>query len=141
MALIGVSVDQVARGNGLVRSAANGMDSLVRSIRELTSVVGQITIATREQSSGVAQASQAIAEIDRVTQQNSIFVAATSAKAITLSEQAQQLVRAVARFSLEQRRTSHASPKEPRVEHALGEARKARQRGVAGRPGVHRSST
>ena len=54
-ALIGRSVEQVEQGTLLVDQAGNTMGEIVNSIRRVTDVVGEITLASVEQSLGVQQ--------------------------------------------------------------------------------------
>jgi pyruvate/2-oxoglutarate dehydrogenase complex dihydrolipoamide acyltransferase (E2) component len=55
-----------------------------------------------EQSSGVTQVGQTIAQIDQATQRNAALVEQSSAAAESLKRQAHQLVQAVAVFNLGQ---------------------------------------
>ena len=55
-----------------------------------------------EQSRGITQVSQAISEMDKVTQQNASLVEEASTAALSLEEQAARLTEAVDVFRLEQ---------------------------------------
>jgi methyl-accepting chemotaxis protein len=61
-------------------------------------MVGQISNASQEQASGVAQVGEAVTALDQVTQQNAALVEEMAAAAGSLSSQAQALVQAVAVF-------------------------------------------
>jgi methyl-accepting chemotaxis protein len=56
-------------------------------------------VASKEQSLGIAQVGQAVAQLDEMTQQNAAMVEQSSASAISMGEQAQRLVAAVRVFS------------------------------------------
>jgi methyl-accepting chemotaxis protein len=59
-----------------------------------------ITNASREQSSGIEQVTQAVSQMDEVTQQNAALVEEAAAAAESLEEQAQGLVQSVGMFKL-----------------------------------------
>jgi len=74
----------------------------------VTDIMGEISAASTEQSQGVAQAGDAITQIDQVTQQNAALVEESAAAAESLKGQARQLVRAVAVFKLSSQ-SAHAA--------------------------------
>ncbi len=98
--LISASVERVAQGSNLVDKAGATMQEVVQSIRRVTALVGEISNASAEQRSGVAQIGEAIAQMDHVTQQNAALVEQIAAAATGLSTQAQELVQAVAVFQV-----------------------------------------
>jgi methyl-accepting chemotaxis protein len=66
-----------------------------------------ITNASREQSSGIEQVTQAVSQMDEVTQQNAALVEEAAAAAESLEEQAQGLVQAVGMFKLAENGTGN----------------------------------
>jgi hypothetical protein len=66
----------------------------------VTDIMGEITAASQEQSSGIEQVNQAVTQMDQVTQQNAALVEEAAAAAESMQEQAQQLAAAVAVFKL-----------------------------------------
>ncbi len=98
--LISASVDRVEQGTLLVDRAGATMQEVVTSIRRVTGIMGEISIASDAQSSGVAQVVEAITQMDQVTQQNAALVEEMAAAAGSLSSQAQELVQTVAVFRL-----------------------------------------
>src|SRR5256885_7254564 len=62
--------------------------------------MGEISSASTEQSSGVAQVGEAVTQMDQTTQQNAALVEESAAAAASLRKQAQDLVEAVAVFQL-----------------------------------------
>ena len=54
----------------------------------------------QEQTSGIGQVNQDVAQLDRTTQQNSALVEQTAAAAASLKEQAVKLAEEVSRFKL-----------------------------------------
>ncbi|CAM3725415.1 methyl-accepting chemotaxis protein [Paracidovorax anthurii] len=96
--LITASVQQVQQGSALVDKAGSTMNEVVDSIRRVTDIVAEISVASREQSAGVGQVGEAITQMDQVTQQNAALVEQSAAAANALRSQADQLVQAVAVF-------------------------------------------
>ena len=98
--LIGDSVGKVDTGTKLVAQAGQTMEEIVTSVKRVTDIMGEITAASQEQSSGIEQVNQAITQMDEVTQQNAALVEEASASARSLEEQAGGLVSAVAQYSI-----------------------------------------
>ena len=98
--LIGTSVEKVASGTKLVSDAGTTMSDIVQSVRKVADVIGEITAASAEQSSGIAHVNQAIGNLDQMTQQNAALVEESAAAAESLREQASQLAQAVAVFKI-----------------------------------------
>jgi len=96
--LIDDSVQRVAQGSILVDQAGTTMNEVVSSIRQVTELMSQITIASSEQAQGVAQVGEAITLLDQTTQQNAALVEESAAAADNLKMQADQLVHAVKVF-------------------------------------------
>ncbi len=98
--LITASVEQVEQGNALATQAGSTMGNIVSSIRRVSDIVAEISAASTEQSSGVGQIGEAVAQMDQVTQQNAALEEESAAAAESLKHQAHQLVNAVAVFKL-----------------------------------------
>ncbi|MNN64528.1 Methyl-accepting chemotaxis protein IV [compost metagenome] len=99
-ALIGDSVDRVERGSMLVTQSGQTMEEIVAAVKRVTDIMGEISAASAEQSSGIEQVNQAVTQMDTVTQQNAALVEEAAAAAGSLEEQAQRLKEAVATFRL-----------------------------------------
>ncbi|MNT79560.1 Methyl-accepting chemotaxis protein IV [compost metagenome] len=91
----------MAAGNTLAVDAAATMENTVSAIRRVTAMMDEISHASREQSTGIAQVNQAIAQMDQVTQQNAALVEEAAAAAQSLQEQALHMQRAMAVFRTE----------------------------------------
>ncbi|NHZ93127.1 HAMP domain-containing protein [Massilia sp. CCM 8733] len=107
-ALIDDSVGKVAIGSRQVDEAGSTMEQVVASVGRVNAIIAEITVATGEQSQGISQVNQAIAEMDGVTQQNAALVEEAAAAAESLQFQASQLARAVNVFKLDDRTHSAA---------------------------------
>jgi methyl-accepting chemotaxis protein len=99
----------VEHGSELADKAGATMNEVVNSIRRVTDIVGEISSASREQSIGVGQVSEAMVQMDQATQQNAALIEETSAAAESLKHQAQQLVEAVAVFQLDGHSDGHGT--------------------------------
>ncbi|MCO5357724.1 methyl-accepting chemotaxis protein [Acidovorax kalamii] len=104
-ALIQTSVERVQAGSDLARDAGTTMTEVVASIREVSSLMEEISQASAAQTSDMQRVTQAIVRMDDVTQQNAALVEESAAAAGSLSGQARQMVDAVAVFRL--RHQSH----------------------------------
>jgi methyl-accepting chemotaxis protein-1 (serine sensor receptor) len=98
--LISASVERVEQGTAQVDLAGAKMAEIVGSVQRVTDIMGEISAASAEQSSGVNQVGQAVTQMDQSTQQNAALVEEGTAAAESLKGQAQQLVQAVAVFRL-----------------------------------------
>jgi len=67
----------------------------------VTDIMGEITAASAEQTAGIEQINQAIAQMDQVTQQNAALVEEAAAASEALQEQAGQLAQVVSVFRLD----------------------------------------
>ena len=99
--LIGESVARVEAGGTLVQSAGSTITDVVTQVRRVTDLIGEITAATAEQSSGIQQVGSAMSQLDQTTQQNAALVEESAAAADSLKQQAARLAEAVAVFRLE----------------------------------------
>ncbi|MDD5214640.1 MAG: methyl-accepting chemotaxis protein [Methylococcales bacterium] len=96
--LIDDSVDKIQGGSQLVAQAGKTMHEIVQAVQGVTAIMGDITAASVEQSTGIAQVNNAIAQMDEVTQQNAALVEEAAAGAESLEEQARKLSVTVANF-------------------------------------------
>ncbi|MBY0473570.1 MAG: PAS domain-containing protein [Nitrosomonas sp.] len=100
--LIDSSVEKVENGTKLVSEAGKTMEEIVISIKHVAEIMSEITAASQEQSSGIAQVNQAVAQMDEVTQQNAALVEEAAASAESLENQAKDLAGAISIFKVDQ---------------------------------------
>ncbi len=96
--LIGASVAKVESGSMLVDDAGQTMDEIVVQVKRVSDLIAEISSATIEQSSGITQVSQAVSDLDHITQQNAALVEQSAAASESLKQQAARLVDAVSVF-------------------------------------------
>ncbi len=109
-ALIADSVDKVEAGSQQAGNAGRTMESIVAQVRRVSDLIGQISTATHEQTRGISQVSEAVTQLDQVTQQNAALVEESAAAAESLNQQAAQLVEAVSVFKIDARDGGMAAP-------------------------------
>ena len=80
-ALIGDSVEKVEAGSRLVGDAGRTMTDIVSQVRRVNDMLGEITAATSEQTTGIGQINDAVTQLDQVTQQNAALVEESAAAA------------------------------------------------------------
>src|SRR5690606_17783800 len=99
--LIGCSVEKVEAGSGLGAEAGKAMNDIVAEVRKVEELSAQITMASHEQSSGISQVGQAVAQLDQVTQQNAALVEEAAAAADSMKHQAGRLATVVSAFTVD----------------------------------------
>ncbi len=100
-------MQQVSTGSALVRNAGQTMDQVVDSVRRVSSIVAEISEASRAQSAGIADIGSAVGRMDEGTQQNAALVEQAAAAAQALQQQAAHLADAVGGFKLERHAAAH----------------------------------
>ena len=108
--LIGASVEKVELGSRLVQDAGGTMQEIVQSVQRVTDMIGEVTAASTEQSTGIGQVNQAVVNLDQMTQQNAALVEESTAAAQSLREQARQLAEAVSVFKVQGGGVQAAAP-------------------------------
>ena len=99
-ALIGGSVQQVQAGTLVVRKAGAAMQEIVAASQRVNDLLGEVAAGAVEQSVGIDQVGQAVAELDRVTQQNASLVQQTAHSASDMRALARTLAQEVARYRM-----------------------------------------
>lgn len=98
--LIDDSVSKVSVGTEMVNAAGESMQGIVTQVKQVTDLINDISAATTEQTTGLAQINDAVVQLSDVTQQNAALVEESATAAESLSEQAQHLVDAVRVFQI-----------------------------------------
>jgi len=110
--LIDTSVTRVEQGSKLVDHAGTTMHEVVTAIRRVNDIIGEISAASSDQSSGVRQVSEAVNNMDRTTQQNAALVEEMAAAAASLKNEAEELVESVAVFKMGTSEASNRTPQQ-----------------------------
>ncbi|MEO0576787.1 MAG: nitrate- and nitrite sensing domain-containing protein [Pseudomonadota bacterium] len=98
--LIEDSTQKVNIGSELVDESGGTLEDIVNGVKSVTTIVGEIAMASQEQSSGIVEVNKAIAQMDDLTQQNAALVEQAAAASQSLGEQATGLNRLMEFFSV-----------------------------------------
>jgi methyl-accepting chemotaxis protein len=98
--LIQDSGQKVRTGSALVSRSGETLNEIVGSVKRVTDIIAEIAAASGEQSAGIDQVSQAVTQLDQVTQSNAAQTEELSSTAHALAGQAEELQLLVARFKL-----------------------------------------
>ncbi|WP_068832811.1 methyl-accepting chemotaxis protein [Xanthomonas graminis] len=118
--LIEDSTHKVTLGSGLVNRAGATMHEIVGSVQRVTGLIGEISAASAEQSSGIEQVNRTVMQLDEVTQRNAALVEEATAAARSMEEQAGGLATAVAVFRIEPARAQPGDGKVTRLVRGAG---------------------
>ena len=100
--LITQSGERVDQGVRSISAASHTMGEVLAGIGQVAQRMGSISSAASEQSTSLAEISQALAGLDQITQQNAQMVDGAAESARALQERAAKLADAVAAFHLRQ---------------------------------------
>ncbi|ELY6210993.1 HAMP domain-containing protein [Cronobacter dublinensis] len=98
--LIDRSVSRIAEGNSLVKGAGSAMEDILKSVQRVSELVETISMANREQSTGIDQVNIAVTQMDASTQQNAALSQESAAAAQSMQYQAEKLLDSVSVFRL-----------------------------------------
>jgi len=107
-ALIEASAREVAAGTDLVAKAGATMLDIESSVKRVSTIMRDISLANDEQEAGIAQINGAVGQMDAVTQQNAALVEEAAAASEALREQAVRLGELVGSFHLDGARPPQA---------------------------------
>ncbi len=99
--LITASGDEVSRGSELVDGAGKALGEIAESVSQISGHVANITSGAKEQSVGLSEINNAMADLDRSTQQNSAMFQETLSESEILTRKAVELAQCVSHFSLD----------------------------------------
>ncbi|MFC0268145.1 methyl-accepting chemotaxis protein [Kushneria aurantia] len=98
--LIDGSGQQVSQGAELVHRAEVSIGEVVDAVTRVNDIIREISAASGEQTSGIEQISQAVAQIDEVTRHNAEQVQTTADSAGDLRASVEHLTQSIAVFRL-----------------------------------------
>ncbi|MFW6428620.1 MAG: methyl-accepting chemotaxis protein [Desulfosalsimonas sp.] len=94
--LIKKSQENAGNGVNVAEEVASQLNSVRESSKNVNTLIGEITAASKEQSQGIEQVNTAVSEMDKVVQQNASNSEESASAAEELSSQARELERMVA---------------------------------------------
>lgn len=101
--LIANSTTEITDGVTLVKATEQSIDEVIASVTKVSDIMAEISAASAEQSSGIAQIGQAIVQLDTVTQKNSGMVQHAKHVSRDLNDQVVDLAQAITIFQTGQR--------------------------------------
>ncbi|WP_027852310.1 methyl-accepting chemotaxis protein [Marinobacterium litorale] len=108
--LISDSVARVGEGERYVKESGLALEQIMGAIESVSSIVGDIAEASREQAVGIDQVNVAVNSMDEGTQQNAALVEEVAAASSAMEEQAAQLQRLVNMFRVNGGEAQAAAP-------------------------------
>ncbi len=89
--MIASSAEQVSAGAHVVTEAGQTMQGIVEEVKDLAVLIAGISLSTQEQAQGLAQISQAVAQLDHMTGQNAALVQQSVTASGELKERTERL--------------------------------------------------
>jgi len=117
--LIGNSVEKVELGTTLVNEAGNTILEITDSVKRVTDIMSEISLASQEQQAGIHQINEAVIQMDQNTQQNAAMVEQAEAAADSMRSQAENLSKLVYTFKLNTVLNSQTEPANPVISRNL----------------------
>ncbi|AFT88865.1 methyl-accepting chemotaxis protein [Paraburkholderia phenoliruptrix] len=102
--LIAESTATVQSGFQIAEQASTTMQGIVQQVGQVRAIMGEISVASREQSGGIEQVNLAVTQIGEATQQNATIVGEAEEAAAELRDHAARLAQVVSVFKLESAR-------------------------------------
>ncbi|MBN1498675.1 MAG: PAS domain-containing protein [Spirochaetes bacterium] len=96
--LIKDSLEKVSKGTDLAGKSGKSLETIIESVKTVNQLITEISAASEEQRQGMDQISNAIIEMDTMTQQNASLVEETAAASEEMANQAQELLEMVQQF-------------------------------------------
>ncbi|MDM8562405.1 methyl-accepting chemotaxis protein [Candidatus Marithioploca araucensis] len=98
--LIQDSVVKVEEGTELANQSGENLEKIVAAVTKVSDLIGNISAANEEQSSGILQVNKAMVQMDEITQQNASLVEEVASASSAMKEQAMSLKEQVAFFNV-----------------------------------------
>jgi aerotaxis receptor len=99
--LIEDSATRVEAGSRLTANARTTMDEALRTVQQVSTLIGEISYGAREQLTGISQINEAVTQLDTITQQNAALVEQMAASAVSLEGQAHTVADTVKVFRID----------------------------------------
>lgn len=115
--LISESVIRVKTGVEQVQQTGDAMSMIIQSVEQVNQLMGEISVASEEQSRGIEQIGLAMTEMDGVTHQNASLVQAAASSAAELEKEAGELKNIIAIFELGKHKNAPVTAKVVKTVH------------------------
>jgi methyl-accepting chemotaxis protein len=98
--LIGEAATRVESGSRQIGAASSALGGIAEGVARVDAMIGRIATDARHEAARMHELSQAIAQIDRMTQQNAALVEQSAAAAQSMNQQAEQMSALAGEFRL-----------------------------------------
>jgi methyl-accepting chemotaxis protein len=105
--MISESVKNADDGVKIADEVSQSFESIATSAKKVNDLIAEIAAASQEQSQGIDQVNSAVAQMDKVTQQNAANSEESASAAEELSSQAEELKTMIDQFDLNMATTQH----------------------------------
>jgi methyl-accepting chemotaxis protein len=89
--LIDRSATRINEGTQRVEQSATALNGIAEAIEEVAALLDDLRTGSEEQARGIGQVSQAVSDLDELTQQNAALVEQTTSAAENMNQEASQL--------------------------------------------------
>jgi methyl-accepting chemotaxis protein len=113
--LIADSVTKIESGATLVNQSGQTLEEIVASVKHVSGMTAEISAASQEQSTGIAQVNRAVLQMDQIVQQNAGQTEHLSSTAQKMAADARELLELVRRFRLRASGVTALAPAVPAV--------------------------
>jgi len=97
--LIQTSIQRVRAGTEFVNETGSSLNEIVGGVKKVGDIISEIAAASVEQSQGIEQVNQAVAQMDEITQQNAALAEEASAASVSMSDQSTNMTNLLQFFS------------------------------------------
>ncbi len=104
--MIQISVQKVRAGTAFVNETGAALTEIVNSVAQVGEIVAEIANASSEQTAGIDQVNQAVAQMDDMTQQNAALAEQAAAGSIAMSEQSASMTKLLGFFKVNSKRAT-----------------------------------
>ena len=94
-ALINTSSNNIKIGSKQVNETVETMENIVVHVKNVTSLIGEISLASSEQSAGLKELGRAVEQLESITHENADYVSKASSISGEMKEQTNYLVKAI----------------------------------------------
>lgn len=104
--LIQNSVQKVRAGTAFVNETGHALTEIVNSVAQVGQIVAHIASASAEQTAGIDQVNQAVAQMDDITQQNAALAEQAAASSISMQDQSNNMSKLLGFFKVDSKGAS-----------------------------------
>ena len=90
-ALIQASVEKIRNGSALAHKANETFTDVAEGARKVGELLGEVAVSSQEQAQGISQSSNAMIEIEKVTQENAAYAQETGSAIEKIGSQAERI--------------------------------------------------